>query len=113
MRTKRSQEAYLLIDHRNSPGVTPEFMCANKLDVPAVGAGQVFESAMTVCGHCGANVILNPDRSRAREWCWNCDSYLCDGCGGARKAGAACVPVKKKLSDAYDALMRNPGKGIL
>lgn len=106
MKTKRSREAYLLIDHRNSPGVTPEFVRANKLDVPAVGAGVTFESAMIVCGHCAADVILNPNRTREREWCFTCDSYICDGCGAARKLGAPCRPYKKKLADAYEEIIR-------
>ena len=109
MTTKRSQEAYVLIDHRNSPGITPEFIRANKLDVPAVGAGKMFESAMNVCGHCGANVILNPDRSRQREWCFYCDKYICDSCGAAKKAGAVCDPIGKKLADAYETLIRKEG----
>ena len=107
MKTKRSQEAYVLIDHRNSPGVSPEFIRAHNLDAPAVGAGTVFESAMAMCHGCGTQVILNPDRSRVREWCSKHDAYLCDACGAARKAGAACVPLAKIFDDAYEKIVRN------
>lgn len=113
MKTKRSQEAYVMIDHRNSPGITAEFVRKNKLDVPVVGAGKIFESAMNVCGHCGGNVILNPDRSRPREWCFTCDKYICDNCGAAKKAGASCVPVQKKLADAYEKIIRNLQEGAI
>lgn len=106
MKNKRSEEGVVLIDHRNSPGITPEFIRANKLDAPAVGAGQTFESALSVCHHCNADVILNPNRTRERGWCWSCDHYICDGCNAARKAGAACVPFKRKLERAYEAIMR-------
>lgn len=104
MRTKRSNEAYILIDHRNSPGISQEFVRANNLDIPAVSAGTQLESAMIVCGHCGTDVILNPNRSREREWCWNCDKYICDGCGVLKKLGEACSPLEKKLQVIYKRL---------
>ena len=87
MKTKRSNEAYILIDHRNSPGITPEFARANGLNGPAVPAGKIFESAMNICAHCGADVILNPNRLREREWCRKCDAYICDGCALIIKTG--------------------------
>jgi hypothetical protein len=97
MATKRSQEGYLLIDHRNSPGITPEFIRSNNLDAPAVGAGVTYESAIAVCGHCSADVILNPQRTRERELCRSCDKYICDGCGAQKKAGSPCVPVQQRV----------------
>jgi len=106
MKTKRSQEAYVLIDHRNSPGISLEFMHANKLDGPAVGAGKTFESAMAVCSHCGGDVILRPDRSRPREWCWSCDAYICDGCALVRKLGAPHRPLRQVLAEAYEQIIR-------
>lgn len=106
MRTKQSDEAYVMIDHRNSPGISQEFMAANGLDGPAVGAGRVMESAMVVCGHCNTDVILNPNRSRNREWCWNCDKYICDKCALLKKLGHACSPFKAKLQEIYNRLTR-------
>lgn len=113
MPSKRSKEAYLLIDHRNSPGLSAEFMHAHGLSGPAVGAGQTFESAMVVCHCCGADVVLNPNRSRDREWCMAHDAYLCDPCGAARKAGAECVPYARKIELAYEEIIRNSMKGLI
>ena len=106
MRTKRSNEAYVLIDHRNSPGISQEFVQANKLDVPAVGSGQVFESSIAVCHCCGSDIILNPNRSREREWCSQHDAYMCDRCALTRKLTGSCVPLQKKLFDVFNRLMR-------
>lgn len=106
MKTKRSQEGYVLIDHRNSPGISPEFIAKNKLDAPAVGAGVTFESALSVCHHCHADVILNPNRSRERGWCWACDHYICDACNAAKQAGAPCMPFKAKFARFYEKLIR-------
>lgn len=106
MRTKRSNEAYVLIDHRNSPGISQEFMRANRLDGPAVGAGVTFESAMVVCHGCGRDVILNPNRTREREWCMKHDAYLCDDCGLRRKVTGECVPLQHKIDLAVTELFK-------
>lgn len=106
MQTKRSNEAYILIDHRNSPGISPEFIRSNRLDAPAVGAGVTFESAISVCHSCGADVILNPNRSREREWCRTHDAYLCDRCALRRKLTGSCVPLRQKLAEIFRFLIR-------
>ena len=77
-RSKRSQEGELLIDHRNSPGVSSEFLRRVGVDAIAVPGGHTFESATVVCAHCGVMVVLNPDRTRARGYCGRCDHYVCD-----------------------------------
>lgn len=106
MRSKRADEGYVLIDHRNSPGISQEFVAANKLDAPAVGAGQVFESAISVCHCCGGDVILNPLRTRDREWCRQHDAYLCDNCSLLRKVNGSCVPLRQKLNTLFERILR-------
>lgn len=39
-----------------------------------------LENAVMVCNHCGVNVIVNPDRTRPREFCFHCAAYVCDSC---------------------------------
>jgi hypothetical protein len=106
IRTKRANEAYVLIDHRNSPGISQEFAHANRLPGPAVGGGKVFESAIAVCHSCGGDIILNPNRTREREWCMEHDAYLCDRCALRRKLTGECISLRKKLSDLYNRLVR-------
>ena len=106
MKTKRSQEGYVLIDHRNSPGITREFVEANKLDAPAVGAGQVFECATSTCHVCGGDIILNPLRTRIRHFCYAHDAYRCDNCETAVRARGECVPLRKIIDDAFNRLMQ-------
>lgn len=103
---KRAQEGCVLIDHRNSPGISQEFLAANNLDGPAVGAGKTYESAIWVCHGCGSDIILNPKRTRDREWCMEHDSYLCDRCALTRKITGSCVPLRKKISDIFERLIR-------
>lgn len=96
MLTRRSREGYLLIDHRNSPGVPEAMAQAAGLDPRALGAGKLFESATITCGHCGGIVVLNPNRSRERGHCMRCDAYICDVCTEvARTEG--CTPLAKTL----------------
>lgn len=104
---KRSQEGYILIDHRNSPGISTDFVSRHNLDAPAVGPGQVFESAMKMCHACGTQMILNPNRSRQREWCMQHDAYLCDRCALTRRLTGSCIPLWKRLESIFKRLTRN------
>lgn len=74
----KNPEGLLEINHRASPG-TPE-----------VPEGTILERATYICSHCSFIVIKNPDRAREREWCANCDRYICDNCGLLKKLGAPC-----------------------
>lgn len=76
--SKRSLEGELYIDHSAGPGLTLEEV--GHFNAPAVAKGEVYESAILVCGHCQAAIILNPNRSRDRGWCAKCDHYMCDDC---------------------------------
>lgn len=91
MSTRR--EGYLLIDNLYSPGVTAEMVHASGKAAPAVGADTIWESATVTCCHCGAVVILNPDRKRPRGYCAKCDAYHCDN----PACGNECRPFDKFL----------------
>lgn len=80
MPSKRRHDGYLLVDHRNSPGITPELAREAGRDPAHCGEGQTFESATNTCAHCQNIVVLNPGRVRARPYCQPCDHYICDGC---------------------------------
>lgn len=90
---KRKQEGYLLLDHRNSPGVPDEMMVSVGLG-PGAGHG-VYESPTVTCCHCNTVVILNPMRTRARGYCPKCDAYVCDN----PACSAECRPFVKQLDD--------------
>jgi hypothetical protein len=75
--SKRKFEGLLVIDHRESPGITPE---QARGFGPAVGKGQLLETPTVQCVHCQRVVILNPLRTRPRHYCQKCDDYQCDTC---------------------------------
>lgn len=104
MASQRRREGYLLIDNRFAPGPAMPFL-PNGQEVVGAGARSVFEAATYTCSHCQTQLIRNPARERPREWCWNCDKYICDGCAAAR-AAQGCVPMKKKLEDEQTRLIR-------
>lgn len=101
MRSKRSQEGYLLIDHRASPGTT------------LVPEGAAYESATITCSHCQTVVVLNPLRTRERGYCRRCDHYVCDN----PACNVECTPYTKILDDQQEQaarmLARTPGGIIL
>lgn len=105
--SKRRNEGYLLIDHRHSPGVSEELIRNSGLDVPIVGAGQTFESATITCSHCQAMVVLNPLRTRLRNYCAKCDHYICDNPG----CNAECLPMRKVMDDLQEMAFKQLGKG--
>lgn len=95
-KSKRSHEGYLLIDHKASPGLPPDFMQKLGLDGPAVAGGASYESPTITCVHCGTIVVLNPQRTRPRNHCRKCDDYICDN----PACSLDCKPFNKILDEA-------------
>lgn len=104
MRSKRSREGELYIDHRASPGLTAEDVGA--FGGPVVKRGEVYESAIIVCGHCQAAVILEPKRTRDRGWCSKCDAYLCDDCTELLARTLQCESIVRRLDDLRNQIER-------
>jgi hypothetical protein len=97
MHSKRSHEGYLLIDHRESPGVPDALLHALGVPMP-LGAGQgLFEAPTITCSHCQTVLILNPLRTRERAYCAKCDHYICDGCGAALAQSGVCTPFRQVI----------------
>lgn len=100
LHSKRSLEGYVLIDHRNSPGLTEAEALAvqhafggpgvTDIAPAALGKGKVHEAPTVTCAHCQLTMISNPLRTRPRGWCRQCDQYLCDGCQAVYAIGFEC-----------------------
>src|SRR5437762_3384163 len=75
---------YLKVDHRASPGLTPEQARLAGYDPLLCREGKVYEADTVTCAHCKGSVVLNVFRTRARHACFKCDAkhgkYVCDGC---------------------------------
>jgi hypothetical protein len=97
------QEGYLLIDHRESPGITPEEAFAAGSDVQPVGKGIKFESATYNCSHCTSTIIKNPLRNRERGYCPKCNAMICDLCEEHRVKTGICRPFKQIVDEFVDA----------
>jgi hypothetical protein len=111
--TTMQKTGYLLIDHRESPGLNPEEAHKSGLDGMPVGKGQVFEADVVLCNHCQAGVILNPLRTRDRHHCPKCNRYICDLCGAAMAATGVCLTIDKLFDYVQDANAGNKGKTIM
>lgn len=105
MSSQRRYEGYLLIDHRNSPGLTDEQVAAAGLP-PGAGQG-VFEAPTLTCSHCQTIVVLNPGRRRERAYCPSCDRYLCDACGALYALKRECRNIFKRLDEVQEAAARH------
>jgi hypothetical protein len=111
LHSKRSLEGELLIDHRASPGLTAEDVAGT--DIPVVGKGEVYESAVVTCGHCACVVVMNPLRTRERGWCSRCDRYMCDACAYVMQKTLQCNTVKRRLDQAFEDLERGVSPQLL
>ena len=80
MPSLKRHDGELVIDHRGSPGLTPEEAAA--CGMPGINVGEGTETGLATlgCNHCGGCVIVNPWRTRERAYCRHCDHYICDGC---------------------------------
>lgn len=94
----RRHEGYLLIDHRESPGLTDEGTRVAQLP-PGAGRG-MFEAPTYTCSHCQRVVVVNPLRTRAREWCAKCDRIICDQCSKVMAATGVCESFER-FADSY------------
>lgn len=100
-RSSRSQEGYLMIDHRASPGISDEVML--KQGLPA-GAGKgLFEAPTFTCSHCETVVVINPLRNRERTFCGKCDHYICDRCGAVMAETKECKTYKQIIEETQEA----------
>lgn len=97
MRSRPLREGYLLVDHRNSPGV-PE---------KGIEAGSIHEHQTLTCGHCQSLVVLNPERTRDRSWCYNCNEYICDGCSyKAHEHNEPCSSFAKRIDNQAELIIQ-------
>ncbi len=108
--SKRSLEGELLIDHRASPGLTPEQLDGFGIAVPG---GQTYESAVYTCSHCQFAVVINPERSRPRAWCARCDKYICDECAFRMTRTLECRSFERRLDRLHDEIERFGSTGLI
>src|SRR2546428_3240387 len=111
MHSKRSTEGYLLLDNRESPGISDDLLWATRL-TPSLpmGAGRgMFEAPTVTCSHCQTVVVINPLRNRDREYCPSCDHYICDGCGAAKAQSGVCRTFEQIISEVQEQAV----KGVL
>lgn len=109
MSSLRRHEGYLLIDNRESPGVSDALNLALSPGLP-LGAGHgLFEAPTVTCSHCQVVVVLNPGRMRDRPYCGGCDHYICDGCAFLKAQTGVC----RTFNQLIDAVQESHAKGDL
>lgn len=111
MSSLKRHEGYLIIDNRFSPGVSEDLVRGSGKNAPVVGEGRVFECDTITCSHCHTIVMLNPDRSRPRNYCRKCDHYICDNPG----CNVGCTPLNQVLDELQEqqALQAQSGSNII
>ena len=94
-----------MIDNRASYAPVPDEIMVK--DGLPIGSGQgLFETPTYTCSHCQYVVVMNPQRTREREYCRGCDSYICDGCGLLKKQGTPCKTFAQIIDEHLTAAER-------
>ena len=96
---KTSHDGELMLDHRASPGLTPEQAHRMGYDPQMVVGGKQVYAATLGCPHCGSHVLLNPFRKRERAHCYQCNQYICDICDGVRPESGYVHRTMKEIRD--------------
>lgn len=65
----------------------------------------MLEMATLTCSHCQNQVVLNPARTRARNYCPKCDHFVCDECELHRVQTGVCRPFTQVLDMAETAII--------
>jgi len=89
--TKKSRDGYVMLDHRESPGVTCEEAWRTGNAIIPIGGGAKLEAATFTCSKCQKVIVKNPGRMRERAYCRKCDHDVCDECGLQLKLGHVCT----------------------
>ena len=111
MRSLRRHEGYLLIDNRESPGVSDAMLHAVWPPLPPGAGCGMFEAPTITCSHCQRVVILNPLRTRDRAYCRKCDHYVCDGCGVVLIQSGTCRPFEQIIDEAMEKAVKGAEDG--
>lgn len=103
MSSLKDHAGYLFIDHRDSPGISPE-EAAKVPGAISSGKGELFEADVKMCSHCERAILLNPARERPRGYCQKCNHYICDEPG----CNIECNPIRKLLDQIQNTLVKTP-----
>lgn len=91
-------EGELVIDHRESPGVSEALV--REAGLPA-GAGRgLFKAPIYTCGHCqkGVTVVIGAFGTREKRYvCSGCRKVLCDQCARKKALTGVCDPFERKI----------------
>jgi len=113
--SKKSQEGYLMVDHRFSPGINEEEARLSGFDPKLCGEGKFLEAATLTCKHCKCAVVKNPLRTRERPFCMKCHHYICDICEfKSTQPGYVHAPFDKVVDETLTAAaLGSPSKLLL
>jgi hypothetical protein len=97
----RDLEGYYMTDHRAAIPVPEDILRQSGLPTSA-GKG-LFEAATFTCKHCQRVVVMNPNRTREREYCRGCNHYICDNCAAVKAVTKQCKTFDQVLDEALIA----------
>lgn len=80
------------------------YLFASQADLPGLPAGTklgITERDIFNCCHCSVMVVMNPERTRARNLCHKCDLYTCERPG--------CIGDCNPMAESVELALKHPG----
>ena len=103
IKSLRSHEGYLMMDHTQGQSIPDELIVKTGLPI---GSGKgLFECATFTCKHCGRVGTINPNRSNGVAcYCRGCDHLICDPCGAEKARTGKCITFEQKIDEFLTSL---------
>jgi hypothetical protein len=100
MFSRRELEGYVMVDHRESPGFTPQEAAQAGFRNLPVGKGTKFQGITYRCSHCEAQIVLEiKNRDKSPGHCSKCDRNLCKRCALVWKLTGVCRPFNQIIDE--------------
>jgi hypothetical protein len=67
-----------------------------------LSGGKLLEASTFTCTHCGAVVVMNPERTRERTKCHGCRHLICDNCAAVYSQTHECKTLAQVIDEQFE-----------
>jgi len=78
-----------------------------------LSGGKLLEASTFTCTHCGAVVVMNPERTRERTKCFSCQHIICDNCAAIYSQTRVCDSLARKIDEQFERVVHGAPHIIL
>lgn len=106
MKTQRGKAGWLMLDHRESPGLSEAEIRRKGMGLKE-GAGRgLHETNVLHCAHCTKGMVVHPLFMIDLPFCALCDAHICDQCKTAQVVSGRHLPFSKVADLFQEAALK-------